>query len=161
MAVEHDKSVQLGYADELPDEKVVVHDEHGKLRIAYFDFTKPSPTGDAGSDVQLVRLPPGRVRLILPLSRIAFSALGTSRTLDLGWAAYVGLDGVTVIADQNGLDDGVDAASAGSVVPGGTVGGAETVLFASRSGVILTAQVNDGTFVAADTLNGYFVYVTD
>ncbi len=133
----------------------------GKMRQAFFEFTQ-SGAGDAGSIARLVKLPAGKVRVILPLSRIAFSALGTSRTLDLGWEAYEDDDGFdAVAADPNGLDDGVDVSSAGSVNPAGTVGGAETYLFESAEGVVITAQINDGTIPDAATLKGYLVYVVE
>ena len=118
-------------------------------------------TGDAGSLAELVRLPAGHVRLILPLSRVAFSALGSSRTMDLGWAAYANHDGAAVVADPNGLDAAVSVSAAGSVNPSGTVGGGETMLFSAQEGLTLTAQINGGTIPSGATLNGWFVYVVD
>ncbi|MEQ8246086.1 MAG: hypothetical protein RID42_00245 [Alphaproteobacteria bacterium] len=126
------------------------------LRKLEFDFAQ-SGAGDAGSLASLVALPAGKVTVVLPLSRIAFSALGAARTMDLGWLAYTAPDGTAVAADPNGLDDGVDVSAAGAVVPGGTVGGAETYTFESQAGVTLTAQVNDGTIPDAATLDGYVV----
>jgi hypothetical protein len=131
----------------------------GALRKFEFDFTQ-SGAGDAGSTAEVVDLPAGRISVVLPLSRIAFSAMGTSRTMDVGWLAHTRNDGTAVAADPNGLDDGVDVSSAGAVAPGGTVGGAETHTFDSRDGVTLTLQVNDGTLPDAATLKGYFVVVT-
>tara|TARA_R100000501_G_C2521929_1_gene48776 strand:- start:230 stop:475 length:246 start_codon:yes stop_codon:yes gene_type:complete len=81
--------------------------------------------------------------------------------MDLGWQAFTDDDGDSVAADPNGLDDGVDVSSAGSVIPGGTVGTHETYLFESQSGVIIDAQINDGTLPVAATLMGHFVYVVD
>lgn len=133
---------------------------HGRVRFAEFDYAQ-SGAGDAGSIAQLFKLPGGSVRLILPLCRIAHSALGASRTIDLGWEAYTDPDGAAVAADPNGLDDGVDGSSAGSYNPTGTVGGAETYRFNSRDGVVITAQVNDGTFQDGATLKGYLAYVVD
>lgn len=43
------------------------------------------------------------------------------------------------------------------MVPGGTVGGAETYTFESQGSVTLTAQINDGTIPDAATLDGYVV----
>jgi len=129
--------------------------------MAFFEFTQGSSAGDAGSLAYLVKLPAGKVRVLLPLSRIANSALGASRTMDLGWAAYTNDDGTAVAADPNGLDDGIDVSSAAATNPSGTIGGAETKLFESQAGVVLTAQINDGTIPAAATLKGYFLYVQD
>lgn len=137
------------------------HEWAGRMRIAFFEFTQGAAAGDATSIAQLIKLPAGKVRLILPLSRIHFSALGSSRTMDLGWESYVDDDGDTVAADPNGLDDGVDVSSAGSVNPAGTVGTHETYLFESKVGVVITAQINDATIPIAATLKGYFFYVID
>lgn len=137
-------------------------DIHGRMRIAYFEFTQGAAAGDAGSFAYMVTLPAGNNRLLLPLSRLAFSAWGTARTMDLGWLAYTDLSGGTAVAaDPNGLDDGVDVSSAGSVNPGGTIGTHETKQFDSQGVVTLTAQCNDGTLPAAGTLSGYWIYVHD
>ncbi|MEQ9246103.1 MAG: hypothetical protein RLO21_08955 [Nitratireductor sp.] len=160
MAVTTQQSDQLSLINGSPKQPNPVHEWAGRLRISLFDFTQVG-AGDAGSIAELVKLPAGHVRLILPLSRIAFSAMGASRTLDLGWAAYDGHDGTAVAADPNGLDAAVAVSSAGSVNPAGTVGGGETVLFGAQEGLVLTAQVNGGTIPDGATLNGYFVYVVD
>lgn len=162
MAVTTENSTQ--YANTQADPRVMnpTHEAHGRVRIARFNFTQGASAGDAGSIARLVKLPKGKVRVILPLSRVAFSAMGASRTMDLGWEAYRADDGSGDVAeDPNGLDDGVDVSSAGSVIPGGTLGGDETALFESLDGVVLTAQVNDGTIPAAATLDGYVAYVMD
>lgn len=133
----------------------------GKVKIQFFEFTQGAAAGDAGSYAYLCKLPPGTVRVLLKQSFLGTSAMGTSRTLDLGWAAYTGQDGVAVNADPNGLDDGVDVSSAATTTPGGTVGGSETYLFSSQGGVAITAQINDGTIPAAATIKGYIAYVRD
>lgn len=161
MAITTQDSAQL--ANNSADPRVMnpTTDAYGRIRFARFDFTQAG-AGDAGSLARLIRLPKGRVRVILPLSRVAFSAMGASRTLDLGWEEYLAADNSgAVAADPNGLDDGVDVASAGAVVPGGTLGGDETILFASMAGVVLTAQVNDGTVPDGATLSGHVAYVMD
>ena len=160
MAVTQQKSTQVSNADASPAVMNATHDWHGRVWIARFDFTQ-SGQGDAGSLVELVKLPAGRVRVILPLSRIAYAAMGTSRTMDLGWLAHTDDDGAAIAADPNGLDDGIDVAAAGSVNPGGTIGGDETHLFSSQAGVTVTAQINDGTLDDQKTLNGYLLYVVD
>lgn len=161
MAVTTQNSTQ--YANTLADPRIrnATHEAHGRLRVARFNFIQAG-AGDAGSTVRLLALPKGRVRVIGPLSRIAHSAMGAGRTLDLGWEAYRADDGSgEVAADPNGLDDGIDVSSAGAVVPGGALGGDETMLFASLAGVVLTAQVNDATIPDGATLDGTVVYVMD
>ena len=162
MAITTENSIQYANTVAEPRVRNPTHEAHGRLRFARFNFTQGAAAGDAGSLARLVRLPKGRVRLVLPLSRVAHSALGASRTIDLGWEAHVADDGSgDVAADPNGLDDGVDGATAGAFVPGGTVGGDETRLFASLDGVVITAQVNDGTIPAGATLDGHLAYVMD
>ena len=162
MAVTTENSDQYdeSYAT-VPAKVPETHEWAGRLRIAFFEFTQGGDAGDATSVARLIKLPAGKIRLILPISRVAFSALGSSRTMDLGWEAYTDDDGDSVAADPNGLDDGVDVSSAGSVNPAGTVGTHETYLLESRAGVVITAQINDGTIPSAATLMGYFFYVVD
>lgn len=162
MAVTTENSDQYANLVASPRVHNPTHHSHGRLRFQFFEFTQGSSAGDAGSIARLCKLPAGKVRLFLPLSRIYFSAMGTSRTMDLGWEAYSDDDGGdAVAADENGLDDGVDVSAAGSVNPGGTIGTHETKLFESEDGVVLTAQINDGTIPAAATISGYVVYAID
>jgi len=162
MAVTTEYSSQYteGYVT-IPAKVPETHEWMGRIRLGFFTFTQGSDAGDAGSLAYLIKIPAGKVRLLLPLSRVHSSALGSSRTMDLGWIAYTNDAGVAVAADPNGLDDGVDVSSAVAFNPAGTVGTHETVLFESREGVVLTAQVNDGTLPAAATIGGYFAYVVD
>ena len=64
----------------------VVHnnttEEHGRVRIAFFTHLQDG-TGDTGSSVALVKLPPGRVRLLGPMSSAYVNWTTSSATLDL------------------------------------------------------------------------------
>ncbi|MEZ5665879.1 MAG: hypothetical protein R3F55_00255 [Alphaproteobacteria bacterium] len=160
MAITTQQSAQLALLAGEPARPNPVHDWGGRMRIALFDFAQAG-VGDAGSLAELVKLPAGHVRLILPLSRIAFSAMGASRTMDVGWAAHAGHDGTPVAADPDGLDAAVAVSSAGAVNPSGTVGAGETVLFGAQAGLTLTARIGGGTVPDGATLNGWFVYVVD
>jgi hypothetical protein len=132
------------------------------LRMMFFSYTCAA-TDSVGTIVALCKLPPGQVRLILPLSRIYYNDLASGCTVDLGWAAYTDLSaGTTTAADPNGLDDGnADSAGAAGINPAGTVGTHETKLFDSQSGVVLTAQVNDAAIAISDVISGYFVYASN
>ena len=107
------------------------HDCYRRMRIAHFDYTQPGQ-GDAGSIAELVKLPGGSVRVTLSFSRVSYAAMGTSRTMGLGWLAYTNDNSAAVVADPNGLDDGVDVAAAGSINPGAP--SAETRRISSRAG---------------------------
>lgn len=161
MAVTQEKSSQITNLEASPPTFIPTTDWKGRVRAMRFTFTQGAAAGDAGSLAELVKLPAGNVRVLLYLSRLNFSAMGASRTLDLGWLAYANPDGTAVTADPNGLDDGVSVATAGNATPGGTVGGDETFLFQSKEGVTLTAQINDGTIPAAATIGGTIVYIQD
>ena len=88
----------------IPAKVPETHEWMGRFRIGFFTFVQGSSAGDAGSLAYLIKLPAGKVRLILPLSRVHSSALGSSRTMDLGWIAYTDDDGDAVAVDPNGLD---------------------------------------------------------
>lgn len=161
MAVTAEKSDQITNIEAKPVVFLKPDDWMGRLKIFRFNFTQGAAAGDAGSTAELVKLPPGRWRILLPLCRIAHSAFGAARTLDLGWQAYTDNNGDAVAADPNGLDDGNDVSAAGSFVPTGTVGGDETYLFENSDEVTIEAQCNDGTLPAGATLDGYIIAVAD
>lgn len=167
MAITHDNSVELdNVITDLPHEMNPVSAWGGKLQFAAFTHDQ-SGTGDAGSDVGLVKLPAGRVRVILPLSQAYVNWTTGSATLDLGWDAYDGLDGVEVVADPDGLADGIDVESAGYFNFGAfatqpaamkALGGMK--VFTSKEGVTLRAT-SPTAMVSGDDLVGYVVYVCD
>ena len=141
MAITTENSTQYARTVATPSKKVTVPDWHARLRFMFFEFAQGSSAGDAGSIARLIRLPAGRCRVILPLSRLSCTAMGSSRTMDLGWEAYTNEDGTAVVADPNGLH--------------------ETKLFDSQDGVVITAQINDASLPAADTIDGWFAYGVD
>ncbi len=139
-------------------------DFHGVLRVAYFQTTQ-SGAGSAPSSHALVKLPPGRVRLLLGISRAWVDWTTASATLDLGWDAYTDLDGAAVAADPDGLVDGlnVDAAGyfnfEGALTAIKALGG--TKLFESKGGVVIRATSQDVALANNDVAHGYLVYVQD
>jgi len=146
-------STQYGNTVAVPPVMNAVNAEHGRVRVAAFDYTQAAQ-GSAGDDVNLVKLPAGSIRVLSVY--VAFSAFGASRTLDLGYGAIVELsDGTTTAADPDGISANTDISGAGAV----TSTANKTI--SSTEGVIVSAQVNDGTLPAAATLNGYVLYVVD
>lgn len=140
-------------------------DGGGRLHAAYFTHTQ-SGAGDATSDVALVKLPAGRVRLMLGLSLLYVNWTTGSATLDLGWGAYTGFDGVAVVADPNGLIDGLDVDTAG-VYSGedlvtsltNTAGGSK--LFETQTGVTIYATSQDVALAASSAIAGYLTYLKE
>ena len=138
---------------------------HGVVRIAYFT-TNQSGTGDATSNVALVKLPPGRVRVLLPSSHAYVNWVTGSATLDLGWDAYVGLDGVTVVADPDGLVDGMDVDTVGirqlsTGAPAAIIALGYAKVLESKDGDVIRTTSQDVAMVASDDLVGYIAYVMD
>lgn len=150
MAVTNTKSAQL--ADGYRPHPV---EDHGKLRIAYFKATQ-SGAGDANSTFELCRLPQGRVRIFPGLSRLSCSALGTSRTLDVGHAKYVkGSEGSTEAAVENALANAVDVSGA---VAGAALGTGIKFDVYSLGGVLITGKVEGGTVPDGSVLEGFIAY---
>lgn len=86
---------------------------HGRVRCVHVNIDAPSTAGDANSLGNLCKIPAGA--RVLPMSKLYHGALGTGRTMDVGWTAYDPEDGGSqVAADVDGLADGADVSSAGS-----------------------------------------------
>jgi len=130
--------------------------------VAYFTFTNAAQVAD-GSIVKLAKLPPGRIRVFPGLSYITISALGASRTVNLGHAAYTGIDGVEVAADPDEFWSAVDCSAAVSAdfVEASGVDIAKGHLFQSQDGVVIEATVAGGTLDAAETMDGFIVFAAD
>jgi len=161
MAVTNEKSVEVTAID--AGTKLDTTDLMGRVRVAFF-FHTPSGAGDATSDVELVQLPAGRVRVLLSQSKAYVNWTTASATLDLGYAAYTNSAGTAVAADPNAFDDGIDVDTAGYQTFGtlaaiAAAGG--TYEFNSSDGVTLIATSQDTAIAADDTIAGYFLYVVD
>lgn len=160
MAVTTQKSTHLTNLDADP----VVYDHavniRGKLRMVQWDFTQ-SGAGDANSTIDLIKLPPGRVRVFMDKSQLYNAALGTGRTLDVGWTAYEDIEGDTIAADADGLIDGADVAAAGlasdtELRTGNGLDELDSILFESKEGVTIQAIVLGGTIPDTTVLKGQF-----
>lgn len=144
--------------------------DHGKLRVQFFDLPAITVAGDASSTVELCRLPPGPVRIIPDLCRLATSAFGSSRTLDVGHRAYekrdpymAGGSATTEAEDPDAFIDGLDVATAVTGSPFGaglSAFGYKTKFdLYSKSGVTVFATVLGGTIPIGATIRGFIVYV--
>lgn len=160
MAITNESSAELTKQEAVPTDFLNPRELHGRMRIARFAFTQGAAAGDANSTERLIKLPAGKVRVFLALSRIANSDFGVARVLDLGWEAYK-TAGVAVAASAQGLDASQAVTPAGSYSPVGTVGGDETYEFESDNGVVIVGRVTGGTIPAAATIKGYLIYVVD
>lgn len=160
MAVTTEKSTQLTSIEATPPTMLDTRDNHGRLRYARFTFTQGAAAGDIASYQRLVKLPAGKVRVILELSKIRTSAFGAARTLDFGWEAYT-KNGAAVAKSDAGLDAAQDVSAAIGYAPVGTILLDETKEFDSDTGVVLCTKVAGGTIPAAATISGHVAYVVD
>jgi hypothetical protein len=130
----------------------------GKMRVAYWNLPAVAVAGDVLSTIDLVKLPPGRVRLLPYLSVLTISALGVGRIMDIGYKAFVKSDGTEEALSANALTNDKDVAAALAVSPISTVLKYD---FFSRKGVTLYATIAGDTLPVAATASGMFVYVLE
>lgn len=156
MAIEIFKSTEVTQMEgKLSENRQYWPAEGGKIRLAHFTWTNGSTVGDAGSSVNLVKLPHGKIRVLPGLSRIAVSALGASRVMDLGVRAYVASDGKTAVAAiLNDFVNDRDVSSATDSTFGTTV----KKDYFSATGLTICATIAGGTLDAAETMEGYVAY---
>lgn len=138
-------------------------DDHGKLRFQYFETEAVAVAGDINTTVDLAELPPGAVRLLPGKCRIKCTALGASRTLDVGHRAYQSKDYRTgVTADE--------AENETAFITARDVSGATDAVFSttvlkydlySKAGVVIFAKIEGGTLPVGAVISGYLEYVYD
>ena len=138
----------------------------GRLRISYFDYTVPSGGLSANDIIQLNYLPAGRCRVLKSLSWVhSTTAFDSNADIDVGVEAHTDQDGSTsVSATTDDLLDGGDIATADTPIQFGTGTNADnelTRLVNAQDKVILQASILTAGATAADTLEGFVVYVND
>ena len=143
-------------------------EDHGRMRIQYFKHTQ-SGAGDAGSSVALCKIPGGKVRVALSLSKVYVNWTTSSANLDLGWDAYTnaaeGSEGDTVAADPDGLVDNLSVDTEGYFTLEGALAavkaGGGSYVFESQDGVVIRATNQAAAMADGDVIAGYIVYVVD
>jgi hypothetical protein len=90
--------------------KVDGYDWGAKLRASHakLTFTAAGFTTASAGDISLIKMPPGKVRILVDQSWVVCPAGTATSDLDIGWGAYTGTDGVAVAADGDGLAASVD-----------------------------------------------------
>lgn len=173
VTTQYSTEYQDAYVD-VPADKLSTDVNHGKMRMAFFTCNQ-SGVGDATSSFALCKLPAGTVKVLLGLSGAYVNWTTASHTLDLGWDAYTGQDGVAVVADPDGLVDGLDVDAVGFRSFWGNATGAlntnftpaaidatgATKTFSSQGGVVIRATSQDVAMVDGDDLVGWICYVID
>lgn len=129
--------------------------DHGNVYQVSFSYkNETGGTLAAGTKIGLAQLPAGAVA-IHGLSQAKHSALGASRTLDIGHEAYKDKDNADVAEKLDLLLDGANVSGAGTVSLNlqGPAYKAE-----SKEGIVITAQVNGGTIPANATIDGVILF---
>jgi hypothetical protein len=171
MAVTTQNSTEYGNTVAVPVVFNATSEMHGKVRIANFTCLQVG-AGEATSSVALFKLPGGKVRLLMPSFWAYVNWTTASAKLDLGWDAYTGQDGVTVVADPDGLLNALDVDTVGlfsgyneefisTVGSGLTALNGYTKVFESRDGVVIRATSQDTAIADGDDLVGHIFYVID
>ncbi len=135
-------------------------DEHGKMRCIAATITQGAAAGDAGSTVIIGKLPPGPVRVIPHLCKYKVTALGSSRTMDIGHKAYQSRGDVAQTneaEDDNAFADNIDVSSATDAAFPNTAGQKWDMW--SANGITLFATVDSGTIPAAAVFEFLIVFV--
>lgn len=129
------------------------HNTYSKVRFFEVNFTQ-SGLGSDGSSARLIKLPAGKVAYLQHLSRLKVSDCGTSRTLDIGWAAYKDrITRATVAASAAGIHADADVSGAAEFSPGDQLASGVKE-FDSFAGVTITATIDNGSIPDAATING-------
>ena len=161
MAVTTQNSTEYAATIATPLVKTNATNNTGKLRTLAFTFNQDG-VGDAGSIIVLGKLPAGNVKIIGALSRFYCNIVATSATIDIGWQAYTSTDGDAVVADPDGMVDGLDVDAVGyQTMEGNTaatklLGGNHS--FSSRDGVVIAIK-SVAALAASDDVDGYITYV--
>ena len=130
-----------------------------RLHIASFSYTHTSAAGTGTGEINLCKLPPGRIRIYSDLCRLVSTAFEANADLHLGTRAYVEQDGDTVAEDDNRFADNLDAGGGAldQVIPLPS-SGAPWHDLDSQDGIIVYAMVDTGDIAAGDTIHGYITY---
>lgn len=134
-------------------------DDHGKLRFQYASFVAASALAQ-NDTIGLFWLPPGRKRVLPHLSRVATSAFGSGRTLDVGHGAYLKRPpgNSLEVEDVDAFVDGLDVSAQ---VTAGTFNGVTGLKFDmySLDETLVFATVLGGTMPQNATLEILLAYL--
>ena len=138
-------------------------DLHGRLRVASFEYT--NATGGTladGTTFQLVDLPKNKVKILGTLSNLKSSALGASRVIKVGHAAYTAVDGTAVADNDDAICGAVSLATAVVAQLNNTIADAGASLeINSQGGVRIYGTITGGTIPSGATIKGEIIYVVD
>lgn len=143
-----------------PQTFVKPSDWSAKLRSSYakLTFTAAGFTTAALGDISLIRMPAGRVRILVDQCRIVCPAGTATSDLDIGVSAYVAQDGTAVTLAGAALADSLD-------VGGGAIDSVFTLPtngiyeVDSKSGFDIVCSFDTANSPAAGDMHVYVVYM--
>ena len=144
------------YTNQTASHTKVSVDVINKLELARFSYTHAAGAGTG--EVNLIELPAGRITVYPDLSRLVTTAFAANSDIHIGYRAYVGSDGVTVVEDDNAFVDNGDAGG-GALDTALVLPAAGFHRFDSRNGVLIYAMVDTGNIEDTDTIGGWIAFV--
>jgi hypothetical protein len=142
------------YAQYASHEMVASKDWGAKLRCWAFSYTHASGAGTG--EVNLVRMEPGKRRILCDLCRILSSQFAANADLHLGYRAYTKHDGTEVVADDNAFLDNADAGG-GVLDSAWLLPAAKYFDIDSKTNFVIYAMVDTGNIEDNDTISGWVV----
>lgn len=127
------------------------------LRLTRWSVPALTLPGDAGSIIQIARLPYG-ARYMSQLSKVGWKGFGAGRTLNAGWLPYTLQNGTERPGNATGLGTGLDVAADGrSFFDAFPTSSTDELTFEAPVTLILT--VVGGTIAVGTTLGGVLCYL--
>ena len=134
------------------DNTKVKQEDWGRIQYARFDYTHTLGAGTG--EVNLIKLPGGKIRVFHALSRVVSSAMVATADLHIGHRAFVDAAGATVAEDDNEWLDNADAGAAidsAFLLPGAEV-------YDTRDGLEIYAMIDTANIEDTDTIVGWIAY---
>ena len=145
-------STQYAKTVSTPSEKLDTNELHGRVRIAYADYT----AAGAQETINLFKLPDG-ARIIG--GRVNHANLGTSTTLSVGHAEYVNAAGTTVALDVDEYNAAAATTSVAARNIATTTALGENSIVDAPDGLVITATTAGGAATGLITVS--MTYVLD
>ena len=126
----------------------------GKLYIRYANYTHT--LGAGVGEINMLKLPAGRIRLYPDLCRQMSSAMVATADLHLGHRAYNQEDGTLIAESNNEWLDNIDAGAASDIVLAD--GGTTLNQYESRDGIIVYIEIDTANIEDTDTIQLLMVF---
>jgi hypothetical protein len=143
------------YALQNSPSRAAAGDIQGAMRVAPFNYVHAAGSGTG--EVNLVILPPGRIRIYSDLSRIVTSDMAVSATLHLGFRAHRQEDGSAVEEDDHALTQAL-AVGAGARDEAFGLPAVGQLDLESQGGITIFALITSGNIEDGDTIEGWVLY---